>query len=64
MKNYSSREVINILKRDGWYLSSTKGDHCQFKHPAKPGKTTVPHPRKSLGITEIKSISKQSGVQF
>ncbi|MCL1941698.1 MAG: type II toxin-antitoxin system HicA family toxin [Synergistaceae bacterium] len=45
-------------------MSSTKGDHCQFKHPAKPGKTTVPHPRKSLGITEIKSISKQSGVQF
>jgi len=64
MKSYSSKEVISILKGNGWYLSSTKGDHHQFKHPTKPGKTTVPHPRKDLGITEIKSISKQSGIQF
>jgi predicted RNA binding protein YcfA (HicA-like mRNA interferase family) len=64
VKNYSSKEVIRILESDGWYLSCTKGDHHQFKHPSKPGKTTVPHPIKNLGVAIIKSISKQSGIKF
>jgi predicted RNA binding protein YcfA (HicA-like mRNA interferase family) len=64
MKSYSSREIIGILQSDGWYLDSIKGDHHQFKHPRKSGKVTVPHPEKNLGITTMKSISKQSGLVF
>lgn len=64
MKSYSSREIIAILKQDGWYLDSVKGDHHHFQHPEKPGKVTVPHPRKDLGITELKSITAQSGIRF
>lgn len=37
-----SREVIKILKSDGWYLYKTKGSHVHFKHPVKSGKVTVP----------------------
>lgn len=64
MKSYSSREVIALLNKDGWYLKKTKGDHHQFKHPFKKGLVTVQHPVKNLGINELKSIERQSGLKF
>lgn len=64
-KSYSSREVIRLLKADGWYEVPQKGTgHKQFKHPVKPGKVTVPHPRKHLDVKILKSIEKQSGVKL
>ena len=36
------REVIKLLKDDGWFAHKTKGSHRHFKHPTKPGKVTVP----------------------
>ena len=59
-----SREVIKKLLDDGWFHVSTEGDHWHFKHPTKCGKTTVPHPKKDLGIVVIKSIERQSGVML
>ncbi len=35
------REVIKLIKQDGWFLARTKGDHRQFKHPEKPGLITI-----------------------
>lgn len=64
MKSYSSREVIQILKKDGWYLVAVIGDHHQFKHPTKKGRVTVPHPVKDLSIDVLKSIERQSGLKF
>lgn len=31
------REVIALIKQDGWYLVRQKGSHRQFKHPEKKG---------------------------
>lgn len=64
MKSYSSREVIEMLIADGWYHVQTTGDHWQFKHHSKPGRTTVPHPVKDIPVGTIKSISKQTGIIF
>lgn len=64
MKSYSSREVIEILLKDGWYEVACVGDHHQFKHPTKSGKVTVPHPRKDIPIRTLKSIERQAGVKF
>lgn len=64
MKSYSSREVIKILKADGWYEVACDGDHHQFKHPTKTGKVTVTHPKKDIPLKTLKSISLQSGVEF
>lgn len=64
MKSYSSREVIAMLKADGWYLVATEGSHHQYKHPEKPGKVTVKHPCKDIPPKTLKSISTQSGVSF
>lgn len=64
MKGYSSREVIQILKADGWYEVGCDGDHHQFKHPTKKGRVTVTHPKKDIPISTLKSISRQAGVDF
>ena len=64
MKSYSSREVIRILKADGWYEVACDGDHHQFKHPTKKGRVTVTHPVKDVPVGTLKSISKQSGTIF
>ena len=64
MKSYSSREVIRILKKDGWYELACDGDHHQFKHQIKKGRVTITHPRKDIPIGTLKSIEKQAGVRF
>lgn len=64
MKSYSSREVLEILKKDGWYEVGCDGDHHQLKHPVKKGKVTITHPRKDIPEGTLKSISKQSGIIF
>lgn len=64
MKSYSSREVIRILKTDGWYEVACDGDHHQFKHPTKKGRVTVTHPLKDIPMGTLKSISNQAGVIF
>ena len=64
MKSYSSRDVITILRDDGWYEVNCEGSHHQFKHPVKKGRVTVQHPVKDLDIFIIKSIERQSGLIF
>jgi predicted RNA binding protein YcfA (HicA-like mRNA interferase family) len=64
LKSYSSREVIQILEADGWYFAGCDGDHWQFKHPTKKGRTTITHPRKDIPIGTLKNIEKQAGVKF
>lgn len=64
MKSYSSREVIAILRSDGWFLVATEGSHHHFKHPDKKGKVTVKHPCKDIPPKTLKSIAIQSGLQF
>ena len=64
MKSYSSREIIKILKRHGWYHIRTVGSHHQFKPPTKKGKITVPHPKKNLPIKTVKSIFEQAEVKL
>ena len=64
MKSYSSREVISMLKADGWELVATEGSHHQYKHPTKKGKVTVKHPCKDIPPKTLKSIEAQSGLSF
>ncbi|WP_186725704.1 type II toxin-antitoxin system HicA family toxin [Rummeliibacillus sp. SL167] len=63
MKKISSKEIIKILEKNGWYLHSVVGSHHHFKHPTKEGKVTVPHPRKDLKIGTQNSILKQAGLK-
>lgn len=58
-----SSDVIKHLKADGWRLVHVVGSHHQFKHPTKPGKVTVPHPKKDLPLPTLNSILKQAGLR-
>ena len=53
-----------MLKADGWVEVNCVGDHHQFKHPTKPGRVTLTHPRKDIPRKTLKSISDQSGLKF
>lgn len=61
--SHSSKEVIKLLKQNGWVLKATDGDHHNFTHPTKKGKVTVPHPVKDLPIKTYNSILKQAGLK-
>ena len=57
-----SRKLIRLLETDGWLLIGTTGLHHHFKHPEKPGKVTIPHPRKDLPIGTVRALLKQAGL--
>lgn len=59
-----SREVLRRLEADGWQKVGQKGSHVQLKHPSKPGRVTLPHPKKDLPTGTLKSIERQSGVRL
>ena len=59
-----AREILQILKADGWYELTQKGSHLQLKHPTKPGKVTVPvHGSRDLSVGTLNSILKQAGLK-
>ena len=59
-----SGEIIKLLTKDGWFIFNIRGSHHQFKHPSKPGKVTVPHPKADLPFGTMKSIFKQAGLKW
>jgi predicted RNA binding protein YcfA (HicA-like mRNA interferase family) len=59
-----SRDVLSALKDDGWYEVARKGSHVQFKHPAKPGRVTVPHPERDIPIGTLRSIERQATLKL
>ena len=54
------REIIKLLKQNGWEEYETKGSHIQFKHPIYPGKVTVPSHSGDLPKGTLNSIFKQA----
>jgi predicted RNA binding protein YcfA (HicA-like mRNA interferase family) len=60
----NSADVIRRLQADGWALHHVKGSHHQFKHPHRPGKVTVPHPRKDLPVGTLRGIFRQAGWEW
>jgi predicted RNA binding protein YcfA (HicA-like mRNA interferase family) len=60
----NSMDVIAALKRDGWFEVARRGSHAQFKHATKPGRVTVPHPKRDLPIGTLRSIEKQANLKL
>lgn len=59
-----SRELVRLLEADGWRRARQKGSHIQFKHPRKPGRVTVPHPKRDLPLGTLRNIEDQSGLKL
>ena len=58
------REVMRMLREDGWYLARTRGSHHQYKHGEKKGLVTVPGTMNDeLAPGTLNSILKQAGLK-
>lgn len=54
-----SRDVIKLLKKEGWTLSRTKGSHHQFVKDSCL--VTVPHPERDIPTGTLRNIFRQAG---
>ncbi|MBW2291893.1 MAG: type II toxin-antitoxin system HicA family toxin [Deltaproteobacteria bacterium] len=59
-----SKEIIRALKKDGWFEVGQKGSHVQFKHDTKPGRVTIPHPKRDMPKGTVRSIERQAGIKL
>jgi len=58
----NSRDVIKALQADGWVEVARKGSHRRFRHSTKPGRVTVPHPKRNYPLATLRSIERQAGI--
>ena len=58
------RELLKLLKQDGWEIDRMRGDHRQLVHPNKPGTVTVSgHPSDTVHPKTLKSAFRQAGLE-
>jgi len=48
--------------KNGWYQVKRKDLHCQYIHPVKTGKVTIPEHGGDLNPDTVKSILRQAGI--
>jgi predicted RNA binding protein YcfA (HicA-like mRNA interferase family) len=56
-------EIEKIVTGDGWFLVRTKGSHCHYHHPQKPGTVTIPKHHGDIPRMVVASILKQAGLK-
>jgi len=56
----TAREVLRLLRKDGWYVVTQNGSHIQMEHPVKKGKVTVPNHKDDLAKGTLHSIYTQA----
>jgi predicted RNA binding protein YcfA (HicA-like mRNA interferase family) len=58
------REILQLLRSDGWVVVRQRGSHRQLKHPVKPGVVTVAgSARLDLAPGTLKSIFRQARLE-
>lgn len=57
------RELLKLLKEDGWQEKAQKGSHLQLEHASKKGKVTVPVHGGDIPKGTLNSILKQAGLK-
>lgn len=58
-----TKEILRILKEDGWEIKNQEGSHIQLVHKAKKGKVTVPNHTEDILKGTLNSILKQAGLK-
>ena len=57
-------QLIQVLKRDGWFVVSQKGSHISMEHPTKTGRVYVPnHGSKEVATGTAQNILKSAGLK-
>jgi predicted RNA binding protein YcfA (HicA-like mRNA interferase family) len=58
------REVLEALRKDGWFKERQKGSHAHFVHPTKPGTITVAgEGNRDVPPGTLNAILKQAGLK-
>lgn len=58
------RELVRLLRQNGWIELRSRGSHRHFKHPSKPSVVTVPGTDgKELAVGTLNSILKKAGLE-
>ena len=60
-----TKDLVKLIKQDGWFPVRQKGSHRVYKHATKPGHVTVPIHRMSDEIRPgtLNNILKQAGLK-
>ena len=58
----SSEKVILILRKNGYVFKSQKGSHQKFSRDGRV--VIVPANRKEIPLGTLKSIARQSGINY
>ncbi|MBQ3922403.1 MAG: type II toxin-antitoxin system HicA family toxin [Spirochaetales bacterium] len=59
----TAKEILKILKKDGWYIVEITGSHYQLKHLTKSGRVTIPFHSGDIKQGTLNSILKQAGLK-
>lgn len=56
-----SKDLVKLVRKDGWYFVRQTGGHMQFKHPIKKGLVTIPtrNIKKNIEL----SVYRQAGIK-
>ncbi|MDZ4710793.1 MAG: type II toxin-antitoxin system HicA family toxin [bacterium] len=58
------KEVLKLIKKDGWYFVRQVGSHQQFHHITKKGTVTVAgKPNEEVHPKTLKSILSQAKIK-
>ena len=57
------KELLRILKKDGWIEKEQKGSHLQLTHPSKKGKVTIPIHSGDIPKGTLAAIMRQTGLK-
>ncbi len=61
----NARDILLLLKADGWMELRWKGSHLQLRHPSKTGLVTLPmHGGKDIKPVTLASIERQAGLRL
>lgn len=58
-----SAEVVKLIQAAGRRLIRISGGHYHFRHAARYGLVTIPHPKQDLPPGTLNSILKQAGLK-
>jgi len=59
------RDVLQLLRTNGWVEVRTTGSHRQFKHPRKAGRVTLAgHPSADVPEGTLRSVFRQAGLDW
>ena len=63
LPSLNSKNIINILERDGFVLDRTKGSHYIYYHPESKKRVIIPFHKKDLPKGTLMEIIKQAGLK-